>query len=44
VGGKIYSNIVTSGELILVSPVSADIYVAALDLDGKLVWSFTPEK
>jgi outer membrane protein assembly factor BamB len=44
VGGKIYSNIVTSGELILVSPVSADINVAALDLNGKLVWSFTPEK
>jgi outer membrane protein assembly factor BamB len=44
VGGKIYSNIVTSGELILVSPVSADINVAALDLGGKLVWSFTPEK
>jgi outer membrane protein assembly factor BamB len=44
VGGKIYSNIVTSGELILVSPVSADFHVAALDLNGKLVWSFTPEK
>jgi outer membrane protein assembly factor BamB len=44
VGGKIYSNIVSSGELILVSPVSADINVAALDLNGKLVWSFTPEK
>lgn len=44
VGGKIYSNIVTSGELILVSPLSADFHIAALDLDGKLVWSFTPEK
>lgn len=44
VGGKIYSNIVNSGELILVSPVSGDFHVAALDLDGKLVWPFTPEK
>jgi outer membrane protein assembly factor BamB len=44
VGGKIYSNIVSSGELILVSPVSANFNVAALDKDGKLVWSFTPEK
>jgi outer membrane protein assembly factor BamB len=44
VGGKIYSNLVSTGDLILVSPVSADFHVAALDLDGKLVWTFTPEK
>jgi outer membrane protein assembly factor BamB len=44
VGGKIYSNLVSTGDLILVSPVSADFHVAALDPDGKLVWTFTPEK
>ena len=44
VGGKIYSNIVTSGELILVSPTGVAFPIAALDKDGKLVWTFTPEK
>ena len=44
VGGKIYSNIVSSGELIIVSPVSANFYVAALDLNGKMIWTYTPEK
>ena len=44
VGGKIYSNIVSSGELTLVSPTSVAFQIAALDKDGKLVWSFTPEK
>jgi outer membrane protein assembly factor BamB len=44
VGGKIYSNLVHAGDLIIVSPVSADFHVAALDADGKLAWTFTPEK
>ena len=43
VGGKIYSNTAASGELILVSPVQSEFYLAALDVDGKLAWTFKPE-
>ena len=42
-GGKIYTSPVASGELILVAPYQADFLFAALDIDGKLAWNFTPE-
>jgi hypothetical protein len=41
VGGKIYTTPVISGDRIAVAPLSTDFLLAALSLDGKLVWKFT---
>lgn len=40
----IYTPPVSAGDLILVSPYQADIALAAYDVAGKQVWTFTPEK
>jgi outer membrane protein assembly factor BamB len=42
VGGKIYTNPVLSGDLILVAPYQADFVLAAYDAQGKQAWMFTP--
>ncbi len=39
--GTIYTTPVASGDLILVSPLSADFLLAAVNKDGGLVWKFT---
>lgn len=44
VGGKLYTAPVQGGDLILLSPMEADSSLVALDLDGRQVWQFTPEK
>jgi len=46
INGKLYTNPVLGGELILFTPMEneSDIVLVALDLDGRQVWSFTPEK
>lgn len=43
VGGKIYTTPVAAGDLILVAPLGAEFYLAALDSNGRQVWTFTPE-
>ena len=45
VDGKIYTPAVVSGDLILVAPFQSETHflIVALDPDGKVVWSFTPE-
>ncbi len=43
VGGKIYTTPVAAGDLILVAPLGAEFYLAALDSTGRQVWTFTPE-
>lgn len=43
VGGKIYTTPVTAGDLILVAPLETDFYLAALDSDGRRVWTFPAE-
>lgn len=43
-GGKMYTAPVASGELILAAPYQGEATLIAYDADGKLVWSFTPEK
>lgn len=42
-GGKIYTTLVLSGELILVAPYQAEFALAAYDTEGKQAWTFTPE-
>jgi outer membrane protein assembly factor BamB len=42
-GGKIYTTPVIAGDLVVVSPLGAEAYLYAYDLDGHLVWSFNPE-
>jgi outer membrane protein assembly factor BamB len=44
VGGKIYTTPVASNDLILVAPLETEFYLAALDSNGRQVWTFTPEK
>jgi len=41
VGGKIYTTPVASGDLILVAPLETEFYLAALDQNGRQVWTFT---
>jgi outer membrane protein assembly factor BamB len=43
VGGKIYTTPVTAGGLTLVAPLEADFYLAALDQNGRQVWTFTED-
>ncbi len=42
VGGKIYTTPVVVGDLILVAPMETDFYLAALDPNGRRVWTFSP--
>jgi outer membrane protein assembly factor BamB len=44
VGGKLYSTPVISGSTIIFGVFEGDKTLAALDENGKLVWSFTPSK
>jgi outer membrane protein assembly factor BamB len=44
IGGKLYTTPVNAGDLILVAPYQADFALAAYDVQGKQVWSFTPAK
>jgi len=44
IGGQLYSTPVISNDLILVAPLGADFYLAALNSDGRQVWTFTPGK
>jgi len=42
-GGKIYTTPVMSGDLVLVSPLGAESYLYAYDLNGHQVWAFKPQ-
>ncbi len=42
-GGKIYTTPVMAGDLILVSPLGADFYLYAFDLNGRQAWAFKPQ-
>ena len=42
-GGKIYTTPVITGDLVLVSPLGAEAYLYAFDLNGHQVWAFKPE-
>ena len=44
VGGRLYTAPVQGGDLIIFSPMEIDPILVALDLDGRQVWQFTPEK
>jgi outer membrane protein assembly factor BamB len=41
-GGKIYTTPVIAGDLILVSPLGAENYLYAYDLNGHQAWTFKP--
>jgi len=43
VGGKIYTTPVAAGDLTIVSPLETTFYLAALDVNGRQVWTFTPK-
>ncbi|RPJ15945.1 MAG: hypothetical protein EHM33_34365, partial [Chloroflexi bacterium] len=43
IGGKIYTTPVTASDLIIIAPLETDFYLAALDANGRQVWTFTPE-
>ena len=43
VGGKIYTTPVAAGDLTVVSPLETEFYLAALDANGRQVWTFTPQ-
>jgi len=43
IGGKIYTTPVAAGDLTIVSPLETDFYLAALDVNGRQVWTFTPK-
>jgi len=43
IGGKIYTTPVAAGDLTVVSPLETDFYLAALDANGRQVWTFTPK-
>lgn len=43
-GGNIYTNLVSTGDLVIVAPLSADNYLYAFDMDGHQAWAFTPGK
>jgi outer membrane protein assembly factor BamB len=43
VGGKIYTTPVAAGGLTIVAPLETDFYLAALDSNGRQVWTFTPQ-
>jgi outer membrane protein assembly factor BamB len=43
VGGKIYTTPIAVGDLTIVAPLETDFYLAALDANGRQVWTFAPE-
>jgi outer membrane protein assembly factor BamB len=43
IGGKIYTTPVAAGDLTIVAPLGTEFYLAALDLNGRRIWTFTPE-
>jgi outer membrane protein assembly factor BamB len=43
IGGKLYTTPVAVGDLIVVAPLETEFYLAALDPNGRQVWTFTPE-
>jgi len=43
IGGKIYTTPIAVGDLTIVAPLETEFYLAALDLNGRQVWTFTPE-
>lgn len=43
IGGQIYTTPVAAGDLTIVTPLGTEFYLAALDLNGRQVWTFTPE-
>jgi outer membrane protein assembly factor BamB len=43
VGGKIYTTPIAAGDLTVVAPLETEFYLAALDGDGRQVWTFTPQ-
>jgi outer membrane protein assembly factor BamB len=43
IGGKIYTTPLAVGDLTVVAPLETDFYLTALDLNGRQVWTFTPE-
>ncbi|HEX6268846.1 MAG TPA: PQQ-binding-like beta-propeller repeat protein [Anaerolineales bacterium] len=44
VGGKIYTTPAAAGDLILVAPLETDFYLAALDQNGRQIWTFNPSE
>ena len=42
IGGKIYTTPVAASDLTVVAPLETEFYLAALDLNGRQVWTFTP--
>jgi hypothetical protein len=42
-GGKIYTTPIMVGDLVLVSPLGAESYLYAYDLNGRQAWAFKPE-
>jgi len=44
IGGQIYTTPVISDDLILASPLGTDFHLAALNSDGRQVWTFIPGK
>jgi len=43
IGGKIYTTPVAAGDLTIVTPLETEFYLAALDSNGRQVWTFTPK-
>jgi outer membrane protein assembly factor BamB len=43
IGGKIYTTPVAAGDLTIVASLETEFYLAALDANGRQVWTFTPE-
>jgi outer membrane protein assembly factor BamB len=44
VGGKMYTTPIAAGDLTIVSPLETEFFLAALDANGRQVWTFTPKK
>jgi outer membrane protein assembly factor BamB len=44
IGGKIYSDLKSVNELILIAPIEFDSALVAVDLQGKTLWSYMPVK
>jgi outer membrane protein assembly factor BamB len=42
IGGKIYTTPVAAGDVILVAPLETEFYLAALDQNGRQIWTFSP--
>ena len=42
IGGKIYTTPAAAGNLVVVAPLETDFYLAALDQNGRQVWTFAP--